>query len=275
MEAECGNTSELYKEKCDENVSEIPITTYSSTDTVTSYGHYVTQEHSAGILTNSVLNSYTTQDYSMETTTLSYTENYPTEAVHINNSDDIKAMIENEIQEQSNETEQENIQMDSSQNTVHVESQNDDSQHTVEYRIDEIQQSDQFNNDITEDKGMVIEEPVEQTEEKIEQSSTNEVTVEEIDETSLPGFEIVDTLDDGIVTEVDDNNSEHVDNIQTEAITDNIVTDENLPDPNQHSKDSDETIQENIVKESEGHDMECSTEIAEGIFLLEILVNFQ
>lgn len=266
MEAECGNTNEHYNEKCVDNtvVSEIPNTTYSGTDTVSSYTHYVSHEHSSQILTNNELNSYTTQEYS-----LSYTENYPSDNVNNFNSNvDTKEIIENEIQKQPYEpVQQENIPMDTSDNTVSIDNQNVSNVYMSGYQVEEIQ-TEKVVEKLPEDTNIVIEEPAENTGEAVvnvehSQQTSEQISVEEIEDSSLPSYETVDNsgTDNVVITEVDDDNNAQDNTVQTEETTADVMKDEGHLESAEIIKDE-KRVQENV--ENTEQNLEDSTDIAEG-----------
>lgn len=119
MEEQFGNSSENYNNKSIQNdvvSTEIATTTYTENDTMMStYAQLVTQE-SASILTNTEMNTFCTETYTMDTTTLSYSDTYTSEGVQNFTNCEVAKEIGNEFPEESYVTEDKvNTQTNTSQ----------------------------------------------------------------------------------------------------------------------------------------------------------------
>lgn len=269
MEAESGSLSEQCIENNVQNSSSvdevITNTTYMEHETVASYTHFETHQPSSEILVNNDMSSYNAQEYNMETN-VSYPENIDAGTV---SNEEAKEVIENEVVEQPQINEVvESIPMEISQDNNVAE--NIESNFGTEYKLDEIHTENIVNENGSE-TNIIVEEPVENPEEnaqnseestnqKIEANST-EITVEEIENTSLPEYDeaIVNQQSSIIITEVEDN----VMNFESEKIQGSSC-EENKHETSSEVIETTDKVDENI-KGSSFDSVEDHSNLAEGI----------
>lgn len=281
MEADLENASEHYSDKFVQNnpvSNEVANTTYSENDTVNSYTEYVSHEQPTEILANNEINS---QEFIVETTSLTLSESCPSTVNTLNNASDTKEINESQLQEPTYVTEdQENTQIDACE-TIDNSVQTPDIEYTTEYKVDEIQTENEYiPTEIPEESDIVIEEHVENSDQSIEQHVTEEIlTIEEVDNASLHKEECSKVL----ITEVDDSN-----NVKDEATPNEVTFLRKNCEYQATTTQKSDNIEENIIENNlehyvdnlednklknleflneniEDHDMDESTETTEGI----------
>lgn len=275
MDAKSINIAEDFEQNAQNNGSEAEVsiinTTYSQNETVDSYTNFETHESSSETLHNNDLSSHNTVSYDTEISEC-YTDNICTETV---DCEDTKDIIENEGSEEPKINEDVNISMETSQDADNV-NENVENDYVTEYKVGETQTEYATNeNDLPESK-IIIEEPIENSEEnaqnveelmdhKIEEGLTTEVTIEEIEHAPLPDYgEAMDTQEsDNVVTEVD--SSMHFESVRTEK----SITEDNKAETSSEVIEDAERSDENI-KESSFHLVKEPSNVSEGMYTLNI-----
>lgn len=278
MEAQVETANENYTDKIVESNSvnaESTNTAFSGNDTV-SYTSFVAPEDTTSIPTNNEIdNSYNAQEFTMDTTTLTFSENYPTESVSDFNDGGNSKVEESEVQAQPFVTEEQanDIEMDTSEVVDKTNDQfieNDYNAETDEFKIVEIQTDNEHKSEELpeESSNIIIEEPVENTDDHNVEETVREVIENvEIHTDSLHEVEDPEKVESNVlVTEVDEENDTNVVGIEN---VDEHAKCEDQSDANQHGDlEIDHTVHKDIVGNVDELSMDESTEIAEGKFFL-------
>lgn len=274
MEASFKDANEPYSDKIVETntVTTVSTTTsYSETDTIGSYTEYVSHEQSSQILTNIDLNSYNTQEYTMETS-VTNSESNPTEPVkNMSNDGDPKEITESEFQEKTI----------AEKNPIETTEVTDDSKSPFAGgEITEEYEEIQTQTEVPQDEllgNIVVEEPVEKTGGVVEQHVPEvSETIEEIASVPLPPVEDRETqAGNCFIIEPEESNNDNIVTLTTEVIPDTddknempMVSENEQTESNSQQENTEKSVQLDNSKE---HDSEVDKdqsmdESMEGIY---------